>query len=371
MPIRHSIWKIGTQPEALAESSLATEQLLESMIVAAPTILSDEWMLIGQQEDTGTGGRIDLLAIAPDASLVLIELKRHQTPRDVVAQSLDYASWVESLRPENIAAIYERFAKGHDLAADYRQRFGHDLDEEALNQSHQIVVVASSLDASTERIVTYLSEREIAINVLFFQVFAHGTDQLLSRAWLLDPVEAQVNAATAPAGSTEPWNGEFYCSFGQGHSRSWNEAVKFGFVSAGGAPWYSRTLQLLHPGDRIWTKVPGQGFVGVGRVTGEAQAAADFRIPTQEGHVPILDLAREAVYHREFVDDPERCEYFVPVKWLQTVPLENAVREIGLFGNQNSVCKPTAPKWRRTVEVLKQRFPQYDAQVTVPRRSDP
>lgn len=62
------------------------------MIVSAPRLLSEEWMLIGRQESTELGGRIDLLAIAPDASLVLIELKRDRTPRDVVAQALDYAS---------------------------------------------------------------------------------------------------------------------------------------------------------------------------------------------------------------------------------------------------------------------------------------
>jgi RecB family endonuclease NucS len=67
------------------------------MIVASPRLISDEWMLIGRQEDTGFGGRIDLLALAPDGSLVLIELKRDKIPRDVVAQSLDYASWVERL----------------------------------------------------------------------------------------------------------------------------------------------------------------------------------------------------------------------------------------------------------------------------------
>src|SRR5271157_3225996 len=94
MPIRHAIWRVAPKPDPLAESSLAKEQLLEDMIVAAPPILSDEWMLIGRQEDTGYGGRIDLLAIAPDGSLVLIELKRDRTPREVVAQALDYASWV-------------------------------------------------------------------------------------------------------------------------------------------------------------------------------------------------------------------------------------------------------------------------------------
>jgi len=71
--------------------------MLKDMIVRQPRILSSEWMLIGCQVDTGFGGRIDLLALAPDGSLVLVELKRDRTPREVVAQALDYAAWVEGL----------------------------------------------------------------------------------------------------------------------------------------------------------------------------------------------------------------------------------------------------------------------------------
>src|SRR5271166_6653672 len=160
MSIRTGLWRVAPQPQPLVESSLVSEQLLEDMIVAAPRMLSDEWMLIGRQEDTGFGGRIDLLAITPDGSLVLIELKRDRTPREVVAQALDYASWVERLRAEEIAAIYGRFAPGRSLDLDFRERFGHDLDEDSLNQSHQIIIVAGALDDSTERIIAYLSERD-------------------------------------------------------------------------------------------------------------------------------------------------------------------------------------------------------------------
>jgi hypothetical protein len=360
MPIRTALWRVGPQPQLLSESLLASEQLLEDMIVAAPKLLSDEWMLIGRQEDTGFGGRIDLLAIAPDGSLVLIEIKRDRTPREVVAQALDYASWVAKLRTEEIAAIYGRFSAGNSLDEDFRIRFGQALDEETLNQSHQIIIVAGALDASSERIVAYLGERKVPINVLCFQVFTHGHEQLLSRAWLLDPVHTQVSAAASPDRLNEPWNGEFYCSFGHSEERSWIDAVDYGFICGGGGAWYSRTLQLLGSGDRVWVKVPGSGFVGVGCVTGGAEPASTFKVRTPAGEVPVLDVAKRGSYLRQFLNDPERCEYFVPIQWLQTVPIEMAVHEIGLFGNQNTVCKPTTPKWRSTVERLKLKFPNFD-----------
>ncbi len=52
--------------------------------------------------------------------------------------------------------------------------------------------------------------------------------------------------------------------------------MQYGFICGGGGARYSRTLQLLNPGDRVWVKVPGTGFVGVGRATGRSQPAASF-----------------------------------------------------------------------------------------------
>ena len=59
-------------------------------------------------------------------------------------------------------------------------------------------------------------------------------------------------------------------------------------------------------------------------------------------------------------DDLERAEYFVSVKWLDTVPVSAAFKEVGLFGNQNSACQPQTPKWRHTVERLKTSFKHWD-----------
>ncbi len=365
MPIKHAIWKVGPKPSPLPATTLLNEQQLEDMIVTTPEILSGEWMLIGRQEQTGLGGRIDLLAIAPDASLVLIELKRNRTPREIVAQALDYASWVEHLTADKIAQIYQRYSKGRTLDAAFKLHFGATLDEETLNSAHQIILVAAELDDSTERIITYLNARDIAINVLFFQVFQHGADQLLSRAWLIDPGETQANvAATVKVKGErerEPWIGEYYVSFGGEHSRFWDEARKYGFISAGGGTWYNQTLKLLSPGDRVWVKSPGKGYLGVGRVTEAVQSVNDFKVRTEKGEQPCLEVLRGAAFLRPRASDPEMAEYYVRIDWLDTVPEEKAVNEIGLFGNQNTVCQPTTPKWRHTVERLKTYFKKWDA----------
>jgi hypothetical protein len=52
-------------------------------------------MIIERREDTGHGGRIDVLALAPRGARILIELKRAKTPREVVAQAFDYAGRAE------------------------------------------------------------------------------------------------------------------------------------------------------------------------------------------------------------------------------------------------------------------------------------
>jgi RecB family endonuclease NucS len=116
VPIQTALWTVGDKPQELRIATLSSEKLLEEMIVSAPRILSEEWMLIGRQVSTTHGGIVDLVAIAPDGSLVLVELKRERTPRDVVAQALDYAAWVETLKPQEISSLYYKFTGGKDLS---------------------------------------------------------------------------------------------------------------------------------------------------------------------------------------------------------------------------------------------------------------
>lgn len=362
MPVQQDLWKINASPERLPTGLLESEKQLEDMIVAAPEILSSDWMLIGRQERTSYGKIVDLLAVAPDGSLVLIELKRGRTPWEVVAQALDYASWVERLEAGDIADIYRRFNAGRDLAEDFKNHSGIDLDEDQLNQTHQIVIVAAELDDSTERITRYLSERGVPINVLFFRVFQNGDEKLLSRAWLMDSYDARPDlsgAGKVRTDSQQPWNGQYYVSY----NGSWEDARKYGFISGGGGQWYSQTLKLLSPGDRVWVNIPGKGYVGVGLVTDKRRRITEFEVDSEGSRRPVLDVLSDAEEYRPLADDPEKADYFVPVQWLDTKSESEAVHEVGFFGNQNTVCRPRTPKWGHTVERLKAHFPKHEGEV--------
>lgn len=209
----------------------------------------------------------------------------------------------------------------------FLQRVGNVLDEDTLSESHQIVIVAAELDAATERIIGYLNARDISINVVFFQVFQHGDGQLLSRAWLIDPGETQakVVVTSKSKGEKEPWNGEYYVSYGDVSSRSWGDARQYGFISAGGGNWYSQTLKMLSPDDRVWVKIPRIGYVGVGRVTESILSGKEFKVQTPSDERPALDVLKHADHYKKNADDPGKGEYFVRVDWIDTMPATKVV----------------------------------------------
>ena len=104
-----NLWRIEEdRPRPLAGAGIGEEKRLESIIADDVKILGlGQLMLLGRQVATDYGARIDLLALDEEGTLYVIELKRARTPREVVAQVLDYGSWVRGVSAENLARIFE------------------------------------------------------------------------------------------------------------------------------------------------------------------------------------------------------------------------------------------------------------------------
>ena len=347
LPIELGIWRISGVMERIRPSGLDTEARLEEFLEADPSLLDPEILILGRQVTTAYGKSIDLLGVDREGEVVVIELKRHRTPRDVVAQLLDYGSWVRSLNHAQVTAIYEDYASQISDAPDrFETAFSNTFAEsppDALNESHRLVVVASELDPSTERIVDYLvDEFGVPINAVFFQVFKDGESEYITRTWLRDPQEIQSVASSARGGRAkrEPWNGrDFYVAFGEDHRRTWADAIEYGFVSAGGGRRYSGKLDSLFEGARVFVHIPGAGYVGVGTVTGEATPVTEFKVEHEGQNRLLSELPLQAENVTQQASDPENQEYFVPIEWEDTVARSDAVWEKGMFANQNIVCK--------------------------------
>ena len=347
MAFEMALWKVdGQQLERLPPSRLDQETRLEDWIYRDPSILGMDVAIVGRQVQTAFGGRIDLLAIDRAGNCVVLELKRDRTPRDVVAQVLDYATWVKDLGYADLDQICQAQRK-KSLADLFQECFDQPMPD-TVNESHSMVVIASELDESSQRIITYLAEDcGVSINAVFFRFFKDASAEHLGRAWLKNPGEVLERAETK---KRAPWSGYWFVNVGEGPHRTWQDNVTYSFVGAGQDPKYSRPLIKLQVGDEVFAYMKGNGYVGYGVVTRTATPIADFMC---DDGTPLLKKSLAAPKASENASDPKMGEWVVGMDWRETVPRDNAKTFPGVFANQNIVCKLTQPA---TVAFLRKEF---------------
>lgn len=158
------------------------ERDLEDWLERNPTVVTDgePLLVIGRQLTTELGGTLDLLALDADGAAVIIELKRAPTPRDVVAQVLEYAAWVNTLGAEDIERIAEGYLRGQapprSLAGAWGQAFGRagEMEEAAeaavglpadvtLNDRQRLVVVLEGSNQRAAQVIRYLRSQGLDI----------------------------------------------------------------------------------------------------------------------------------------------------------------------------------------------------------------
>src|SRR5512147_2781271 len=124
MPIKTEMWRIDNGLEKVLFSSMDAEKKLQSILEKDISIIDPGLMVIGKLVPTSHGKQIDLLAIDSEGHLAILELKRDKTPRDVVAQTLDYASWVQGLTYDDIIKIYATYDTTRDFESAFEEAFG-------------------------------------------------------------------------------------------------------------------------------------------------------------------------------------------------------------------------------------------------------
>lgn len=343
MPIEVGIWDITDGSiKRVDYSVIDSERKLEEIIKKDLSIISEDLLLIGNQIQTSYGKSIDMLAVNNEGKISVIELKRNRTPREVVAQTLDYASWVQNLSYKEITEIFREKNKGKEFEGSFNDKFDIEPPEQ-LNQEHDLIIVSSELDNETERIINYLSDNyNVPINAVFFRYFSDNQREYISRSWLIDPNEViEKVSKTKMKSKSESWNGKDFVANVDAYEgvSAWEDCVNYNFISAGGGKWYYRTLYQLFPGARVFAYIPGKGYVGVGIVKDDVKHIRDFYIEHEGETKPILDVPLKVEGLKLNPDSNENAEYFVKVDWIKTVSEGKAYKEKGMRANQNSAFK--------------------------------
>ena len=187
---RIQLWSVGKDGEAVSAvpvdeiANAETEQLLEEIVVASPELLEPGLKLIGRQVPTD-GGALDLLGVDQNGRLTVFELKRGTLTRDAVAQSLDYASDLETYDFDRLAALVREYSgrPGIDKIEDFEDWYSQEYPSstDALAEAPRIVLVGLGADDRARRIVQFLAERGTEIQLLTFYGFRRDGKLFLAR----------------------------------------------------------------------------------------------------------------------------------------------------------------------------------------------
>ncbi|MBA2409343.1 MAG: DUF91 domain-containing protein [Gammaproteobacteria bacterium] len=207
MPEEIRLWRIEAENKLreVGRARLDFENRLEAWLEQDISVLDPDLLVIGRQVGTDFGGSIDIVCLDQAGDVVVVELMRDRTPREITAQVLDYGSWVKYLSHEKVTSLAESYLGLDEFEENFKRRFGSELPE-ILNENHRLMIVASELDASSERIIRYLSDTYgVNINVATFQYFREPDgSELLARVFLLEPAQVELQSLTKGASKRRP-----------------------------------------------------------------------------------------------------------------------------------------------------------------------
>jgi len=198
------------------------EKVLEDWIERNPHLVLDGEVLaiISRQPRTAFGRYLDLLAVDKTGATVVIELKRGETPRDVLAQTLEYAAWVDSLTFEQLDDMAREYAESRGLDASgvadlYRRTFSVLLEEPdaqsapvtdtiTFNSRQRLVIIAEHILREVEQTLRYLRTRFGAdVYGVTFSVHKAGGDTIISTNTVVGREQVGAGTRTPPQAERE------------------------------------------------------------------------------------------------------------------------------------------------------------------------
>jgi len=138
-------------------------------------------LIIGRQVLTNLGSWIDLLGLDSFGNTVVIELKRGKSPRETVAQLIEYASFVDNLDYEQLNGIFQNYI-GEESSLDiyHQEHFNSkNIENVSFNKASKLVIVAQDISQAIKQTALYLRKKGIDIYCMEFKYFLNYASEKL------------------------------------------------------------------------------------------------------------------------------------------------------------------------------------------------
>ncbi|MCX6956067.1 MAG: DUF4268 domain-containing protein [Verrucomicrobia bacterium] len=183
-----------------ADLGFKEREHLQEWLASQPDALGEE-LLIVQKEFSGfddTRERLDLLALDKNGGLVIIENKLDDSGRDVVWQSLKYASYCSTLSKTSIATIYQQYLDQHGMHGNAQERICEFLEQEDFGEvklnsgiEQRIIMVAAQFRKEVTSTVLWLLKHDVKVQCFKATPFQHEDSMFLNLEQVIPLAEAE------------------------------------------------------------------------------------------------------------------------------------------------------------------------------------
>ena len=154
---------------------------IEVWVRKNPEILGENLLIISEQTLLPSGRQPDLLALDKSGNLVIIELKKDDSGKEIYWQAITYAANFSEFSYSDIIDMYEKYLENLGIAdpnpKDKIEEFVEE-DIEKINQKQRLILVSKEFHPDVLRAVLWLRDFEIDIKCIRLTPYIDENNQL-------------------------------------------------------------------------------------------------------------------------------------------------------------------------------------------------
>ena len=208
-------------------------------------------LIIGRQVLTNLNTSIDLLGVDNRGNTIVIELKRNKTPRETLAQLLEYASYIENIDYEQLNEIFQQYSGDDANLEEYHSEYFENneaVQNISWNKSMKLIIVAQEITPEIKQTSLFLRKKGIDVYCAEFKYFKDKSNhRILSSDFVVGEenyIKKQTKSAPGQKTDKETFLGSLDENGSTVFNRLFDLAEKEGYVLRWGAKGFSFNIPI-------------------------------------------------------------------------------------------------------------------------------